>query len=252
MTAAPARGSAARRRVFAALAVALVGACMGFIALGVWQLQRMQWKDALIERVESRVRAAPIAIPARDAWPGVTAERDEYRRVRVSGRYVPGTEVRTQAVTELGGGAWALVALRREDGSHVLVNRGFVPHGQAAAPVEASPVTVEGLLRISEPGGGFLRRNDPVAGRWHSRDVAAIARALRLDPAHTAPFFIDADRAAHDRGWPRGGMTVVRFRDHHLQYALTWFVLALLTAWAAWKLGRIEHERRGAQEGERS
>lgn len=229
-----------RRRLFVALAVALAVACAGFVALGVWQLQRMQWKRDLIARVEARVGAAPVSIPPLTRWPQVDAASDEYRRVRITGRYVPGAEVRTQAVTDLGAGSWVLTALQTEQGEFVFVNRGFVPSGAQASPVPGGPVSVVGLLRLSEPHGGFLRRNDPAANRWYSRDVEAIARARGVPPARTAPFFIDAEAGAAPAGWPRAGMTVVRFRDTHLSYALTWFALAGLTAWAGLRLWRID------------
>ena len=87
-----------------------------------------------------------------------------------------------------------------------------------------------GLLRITEPGGGFLRRNDPAAGRWYSRDVAAIAAARGL--ADVAPYFVDADASSDVPGGPRGGLTIVSFTNHHLIYALTWFVLAIMAAGA--------------------
>lgn len=236
-TAARSRG---RRRVFVALMVALATVCAGFVALGLWQLQRMQWKDALIARVESRVGAAPAPIPSRERWPFVTAASDEYLRVRLSGEFVPGAEVQTQAVTELGGGSWVLTLMRLDDGSFVFVNRGFVPQGAEPARAPSGTATVTGLLRISEPGGGFLRHNDATANRWYSRDIAAIGRSLELPPASTAPFFVDAAAAPSEHPWPRAGMTVVHFRDHHLQYALTWFALAMLTVWAGLKLWRIE------------
>lgn len=233
---------APRRRGFLALAVALAVACLGFVALGGWQLQRLEWKRALIERVEARLAAAPAPIPARSDWASVDAVRDEYRRVRVSGEYLRGVEVRTQAVTELGAGSWVLSALRTGAGQVVFINRGFVPYDAQPDPVPSGPVTVTGLLRISEPGGGFLRRNDPSAGRWYSRDVAAIAKAHGLPQASTAPFFVDAAAAtdASPSRWPRAGMTAVRFRDSHLSYALTWFALAALTAWAGLRLWRMD------------
>jgi surfeit locus 1 family protein len=102
-------------------------------------------------------------------------------------------------------------------------------------------VRVTGLLRITEPGGGFLRSNDPAADRWYSRDVAAIAARRGL--GGTAPFFLDAEAAAGPGRYPVGGLTVVSFPDNHLVYALTWFGLALLALGGAvtvFRHGRAE------------
>ncbi|WP_440223973.1 SURF1 family protein [Dokdonella sp. MW10] len=226
---------AARPRTLAAIGAVLLVLFGGFLALGTWQLQRMGWKHALITRVESRIHAEPVAAPARAAWTGVTREGHEYLRVRAEGVYLADADTRVQAVTELGAGFWVMTPLRREDGDVVLVNRGFVPLGATASAAPAGRIEVSGLLRIDEPGGAFLRHNDPAGGRWYSRDVQAIAQARGL-PA-TAPFFVDADRGATAAGtWPRGGMTVVRFRDPHLTYALTWFALAMLVALAGWRV----------------
>ncbi len=217
-------------------AVALLVAFVGFIALGVWQWQRMGWKEALIARVEARVHANPVPPPPRSRWAAITAQSDEYRRVRLSGRFLPVPETRTQAVTALGAGWWVIAPLRMDNGDIVLVNRGFVPTDGEAAPTPAGAVEIEGLLRITEPMGGFLRSNDPGQERWYSRDVDAIARARGLNGEAVAPFFLDAARDPDGQGWPRGGLTVVQFRDHHLSYAMTWFGLALLTAVAGRRL----------------
>jgi surfeit locus 1 family protein len=243
-----------------ALGAGLALAFAGFVALGVWQLQRMAWKQALIARVDARVAAEPVAPPPRAAWPTADEDSYAYLRVRLDGEYLPVPETRTQAVTALGGGAWLLAPLRTVDGDIVLVNRGFVPPGERAAPPPAGVVSVVGLLRTSEPGGGFLRDNDPAGGRWHSRDVAAIARTHGLPGDDVAPFFVDAfsvdgaDAAVlnGDAAWPRAGMTVIRFRDPHLTYALTWFGMALLTAFAASRLvvsGRRLRQDRGCRGG---
>jgi surfeit locus 1 family protein len=97
-------------------------------------------------------------------------------------------------------------------------------------PHAGADQTVTGLLRISEPEGRMLQKNDPSAGRWYSRDVAAIAWAQRLTGA-VAPYFVDAQPApGAPPSWPRAGLTVVRFPNDHLVYALTWFALAALMA----------------------
>lgn len=264
------------RRSFGMLLVLAVGALLlfaGFAALGTWQLQRLQWKTALIERVEQRVRAHPVDAPPPARWAQISAESDEYRRVRLTGVFVHELAARVQAVTVLGGGHWLLTPMRTTEGDLVLVNRGFIPLGdrrtvgQESIPASPAPsgnagkdrsITVTGLLRLSEPGGGFLRRNDPAGDRWYSRDVQAIAESRGIP--EVAPFFIDAD-ASHEPGHtadsqadstahPVGGLTVVSFPNNHLVYALTWYALALMVAGAAIWVGRGERKSRLGDAGE--
>lgn len=220
----------------------------GFVGLGAWQLCRLQWKLDLIARVDARVHAAAVAAPGPAAWSRVSRAADEYRHVQVRGRFDHAKETLVQAVTEAGPGFWVMTPLRTDAGYEVLVNRGFVPQDRAEAAARragppAGEVAVAGLLRISEPRGGFLRTNQPALGRWYSRDVAAIARARGLSRA--APYFIDADSTPNPGGWPRGGLTVVRFPNSHLAYALTWFGMAGMTAlWGAWPLIEARRSRR--------
>ncbi|WP_341677515.1 SURF1 family protein [Niveibacterium sp. SC-1] len=224
--------------------------CLVFLALGIWQVERRSWKLDLIARVEARVHAAPVAAPARADWPAISATRDEYRHIQLTGRFRHDKESLAQASTVLGPGFWVLTPLCVEDGSCVLVNRGFVPPekrdpASRADTAVQGPVNVAGLLRLSEPGGGFLRKNVPTERRWYSRDVAAIAAAQGI--ADAAPYFLDADadpQGGADAGrWPVGGLTVLNFRNSHAVYALTWFTLALMSAAAVVLLWRAE--RRG-------
>ncbi|MBN8717365.1 MAG: SURF1 family protein [Xanthomonadales bacterium] len=236
----------ASRRGRLALLVLLACCCAGFIALGIWQVQRLHWKRALIARVEARVHAAPVPPPARSDWPRIGVERDEYRRLELRGTYLRGRETQTQALTELGAGHWVLSPLQLTDGSIVLVNRGFVLDGARPALPPPGEVRVRGLLRMSEPGGGFLRDNRPAQDRWYSRDVAAIAQARGL--GDVAPYFVDAEAdAGAGSGWPRAGMTVIHFRNQHLQYALTWFVLAAMALWGVLRL--LSEQRRMRHHG---
>jgi surfeit locus 1 family protein len=208
-----------------------------FLALGTWQVQRLFWKLDLIERVDARIHADPVPTPPRSEWNTVSAERDEYRRVGATGLFRHDKTVLVQAVTERGAGFWVLTPLILADGTAVLINRGFVPAdrrdpaARVASELAAGPVGIIGLLRISEPGGAFLRSNDPANDRWFSRDVAAIAAAKGL--ADVAPYFIDADATPNPGGLPVGGLTVVTFRNTHFIYALTWYALAAMSAVAA-------------------
>ena len=227
-----------RRAAFAAAALV---AALGLAALGVWQIERRAWKHELVAAVDARLHAPPVAAPGPDRWNAVNAKKDAYRRVTASGTFRHDRETLIQAVTERGAGFWVVTPLETP-GFTLLVNRGFVPRERREAKTRAAanvagPVTVTGLLRITEPGGAFLRSNDPAADRWLSRDVAAIAKARGL--GRTAPYFVDADAAANPGGYPVGGLTVVRFRDHHMVYALTWFALCALSLFVAWRLWRI-------------
>jgi surfeit locus 1 family protein len=236
------------RGVFVLGLLAVFGALVfvGLIALGTWQVHRRAWKHDLIARVDMRVHAQPVDAPSRGQWPQVSAANDEYRRVKLTGSFLQDKSVRVRASTELGMGSWLLTPLRTASGDIVIVNRGFVSTtwcaGKATCtPGPASVTTISGLLRISEPKGAFLQKNDPSGDRWFSRDVIAIASSKGLDDA--APYFVDADAASSPgRGegndGPVGGLTVIAFPDNHLSYAITWFALALLTlvgGWVVWK-----------------
>jgi surfeit locus 1 family protein len=196
-----------------------------FGGLGVWQIERLSWKNGLIEAVETRSTAAPTDLNTAD-WKTIDPVESEYLRVKATGRF-EGPDTFTQAVTVHGGGFWVLTPLHLPDARVLLVNRGFVTAAQRASdiPRPANDVTVTGLLRSNEPDGGFLRANDPEAGRWYSRDITAIGASQNL--TNLAPFFLDAD--AGSEAYPIGGLTVLSFSNNHLIYAITWFGLMMLS-----------------------
>ncbi|MDQ0589607.1 SURF1 family protein [Variovorax paradoxus] len=239
------RSAAAR----VALAVCAALAFAGFFALGTWQVERRAWKLDLVARVEQRVHAPATDAPGRDRWPRVNAVDDEYRHLRITGTFLHDKETLVQASTRLGAGFWVLTPLQAADGTVVLVNRGFVPpeardRATRAATEPTGETAVTGLLRITEPKGGFLRNNEPAGERWFSRDVQAIAAARGLD--NVAPYFVDAEAlpsssSAAAPAWPAAGLTVIAFPNSHLVYAITWYGLALMVlgaAWYAWRDGR--------------
>jgi len=233
-------------------ALAAIVAFSGFLALGVWQVQRLDWKQKLIERVNQRVEAPASAAPGPDDWPAINEQDDAYTHVQVTGRLLYKKTTPVQTSTELGQGFWLMTPLRQADGNLVMINRGFVTEltgDSAAGQSDTQLVTVTGLLRLSESGGGVLRDNDPGDNRWYSRDLQAIANARDLPAARLAPYFIDADARGKSRSphslkqvyrEPVGGLTVISFYNHHLQYALTWFTLALMVAAGAFWFVREE------------
>lgn len=208
----------------------------GFVALGTWQVYRRAWKLDLISRVDQRIHAPVTTAPGPSQWPQVNAATDEYRHVQLSGTYLYDRQVLVWTSTDLGSGHWVMTPLRMADGSVVMVNRGFVLSDRCTTAASCVPgatgeTTVTGLIRMPETRA-FLRHNDIAADRWYTRDVVAMAATRKLE--HVAPYFVDADAPAEamsrlDTSWPRAGLTVVSFPNNHLSYAITWYLLALLT-----------------------
>lgn len=224
--------------------------CVGVLSsLGVWQMHRLARKIDLVERVNQRVHAAPVAAPGPTAWPRINAADDAYRHVSVRGRFVDRCAALVRAVTERGGGYWMMAPFEATDGFRVLINRGFVPSEEGRHACRLNPphgeVKLTGLLRISEPAGGFLRANDPGRDRWYSRDVAAIAASRQIDAV--APYFIDAGASTDPAALPVGGLTVIAFPNNHLVYALTWFGLAIMAAGWSFHAARLEWLDRGCK-----
>jgi len=253
--------STSLRAILVAKIIAALLALVLFIllcSLGWWQIERRVWKLALMERVEQRLHTNPVELPAPSDWTHITAASHEYQPVSIQGHWLADKTVFTQATTILGAGFWLLTPLQLDNGGKVLVNRGFIPAAQRTAWQESELtddyVSIQGLIRMTEVGGGFLRKNAPDEGRWHSRDVMAISHTLDL--THVAPFFIDAgipDKNANkivditpvsSDNWPRAGLTVVHFNNNHAIYAITWFSLALMVMAAACYIALWEYRKR--------
>ncbi|HEU0196083.1 MAG TPA: SURF1 family protein [Nevskiaceae bacterium] len=238
------RHSAARHIVLALVGTAVFAL---FIALGTWQVQRYHYKLTLAAQVAQRAHAPPVAPPGPAAWPTVSAQRDQYLRVQLVGHFLPDQETFVHGTSELGYGFWAMAPFATQQGFIVLVNRGYVPADNHGAPRPTRPPStglenLAGLVRMSEPGGGFLRPNRPAQGLWYSRDVAAIGAAQRLPAGRVAPYFVDAE-AGNSKQWPRAGLTVLHFYNESNLYAITWYLLAIFTLVCAWIVIRHERQR---------
>lgn len=240
------------------VAVLAVLSAIGFVilvGLGVWQVQRLQWKEALIGRVESRLDAAPVAAPAPDAWAGLDVAEAEYTPVTVSGRYLNDREAHVvftlvEPKGPAGGiGYMVMTPFETDGGWIVYVNRGFVPlearepSARAGSLIEGE-ATVAGLLRQPYVPPWFVPADDIVANQWFSRNPAAFAAAAGLPADKVAPYIIDAfadpDLAG---GLPQGGETIVTFTNNHLQYAVTWFGLAAALAGVLFAFLRPRRQR---------
>jgi surfeit locus 1 family protein len=232
-----------------------VAAVAIMLGLGTWQVERLAWKNALIERIESGLRAAPVPLPSAIENP---ADWD-FRRVSVTGRFLHDHELDLAARSMNGRIGYQIVTpLKRDDGSLVLVNRGWVPLDKRApeSRPEGLPngtVTVEGVARVPAPQGWMQPDNDPIANMWFWYDVPRMAAQVGpagADPGAGAgeplPVIVEAGDAPNPGGFPIGGRTNVNIANNHLQYAFTWYSLAVTLI----VIYFVFHWRRGSRDGE--
>ncbi len=228
-----------RRRSILAASLFALAAEAALLGLGAWQVERLSWKTALIERIDVRSKAPPRPLPPSIVWPEYAAGDHEYERVSVRGTF----ESDREALIYRGSGAvtgglsqpgyWVMVPLRLADGARVLVNRGFIPldrkdpSTRAGGAADAN-VEITGLVRAGEQRSYFTPPDNPSKGEWFTRDPLAIAAALKLERA--APFSIDEDARVAAAGQPAGAATVIDIPNNHLSYAVTWFGLAATLA----------------------
>jgi surfeit locus 1 family protein len=208
--------------------------------LGVWQLQRLAWKNDLITTVESRTALAPVAAPGPAEWPRLDYDAVDYLPVALVGAFHNDLEAHVYASLSdpiggpIGGqGYFVLTPFQTVDGWWVIVNRGFVPTERKDPATRSGGQTeglteITGLLRQPQGRNAFTPPDDVAGNVWFTRDPAAIAEARGLPGALLAPYYIDARfDPSLPGGLPQGGETVVSFPNNHLQYVITWFGLAL-------------------------
>jgi surfeit locus 1 family protein len=195
------------------------------VGLGIWQLERLQWKLALIAQVNANM-AAP-AISAKEAL-RLGVDGAQYRHVRLNGHFDNTREAYVLATADGEPVYHVLVPFETKEGAF-LVDRGRIPQAlknpdlRKAGLIEGE-TEVTGVWRTPDPANSFTPAPDVAARLWFSRDVVAIARQDDVNLA--APVVIEADARPNPGGWPVGGETKVEFRNQHLQYAITWFALA--------------------------
>lgn len=226
---------AARRRGLILPVILTIAAVGALVWLGTWQLQRKAWKEALIDKLESRLSAPPAHLPPRERWKQLDAASDEFTRVAFPATFVPnaealvyssGSSLRPDAV---GPGYWVFAPARLAGGSLVVVNRGFVPEGKQAPATRAEGepegvVDIVGVMRWPEARGQFTPKDEPGKNLWFVRDPADMAAAKGWGTV--APFYVDQEAPPSPGGWPKVGRLKVNLPNNHLQYAVTWYGLA--------------------------
>jgi len=197
------------------------------IGLGIWQLQRLQTKTQFIAEIEAQMALPgielPLNIPDADVW--------RYRKIHTEGRFHHDKEIHMYAASAKGIPGYLIITpLERRDGSFVFFNRGWVPLDRRD-PATRQPGQIEGFVKVSGIGRKpweqktFVADNEPQANIWFYGDLDGMAKFLGI--VHYAPLFLEADDTPNPGGLPLGGQSRVKISNDHLNYALTWFSLAI-------------------------
>lgn len=205
------------------------------IGLGTWQMQRKAWKEDLIAQITTRVHQPPVSLADLEKQANGSLE---YARARVRGTFKHDAEqFLWEPDPRQGPGYHVYTPLLMDDGRYVLVNRGYVteahkaPSSRAEGQI-AGEVEVVGLLRQPIQRSWFSPDRDPRSSVWYWRDVEGMLHAaLGADAGKATHLVLDAEATpaspANPGRWPQGGTTRLTLPNRHLEYALTWYGLAL-------------------------
>ncbi|WP_047032579.1 SURF1 family protein [Hoeflea sp. IMCC20628] len=203
------------------------------VSLGTWQVKRLHWKEQLLAAIEQRSHAEPLGVIGIESALAA-GEAIDYRTARASGRFLHDKERHFFATFKGQSGFYLYTPLELEDGRFLFVNRGFVPYDlkeKSSRPqslVEGNQ-QITGLARerLSERPSSIVPDNDETGNIFYWKDLDRMATSVGLPVDLVLPFFLDADATPVPGGLPLGGVTVIDLPNSHLQYAVTWYGLAL-------------------------
>ncbi|MFO1210206.1 MAG: SURF1 family protein [Amaricoccus sp.] len=205
------------RRMIVPLLFGILGVTV-LVWLGVWQVHRLAWKTALLAEIDARLAAAPVSVP-----PAPDPDRDRYLHVAARGEIAPGELDVYTSVPDRGVGYRIVVPLVLDDGRKILLDRGFVPIEAKDTPRRLGPIAIEGTLAWPDETDRFTPEPDRTKDIWFARDVPLMADALGTLPVMLVTATSD------DPSGPMPLPQTVDIPNNHLQYAITWFGLAM--AW---------------------
>jgi surfeit locus 1 family protein len=256
------------RRSWLGLLLPALLAFVVLIGLGTWQVERKAWKEALIAALTERLATPPESLPAPATWQNLDPSSDEYRRVKFTALFDHAAEALVYGAASAfrpdvsGPGDWVFTPARLAGGGIVMIDRGFVPESRQDPKSRADgqisgPVEIVGAMRWPEPRHWFTPADDPAHNLWFSRDPQAIAAAKGLADkglGTVAPFYIEQQAPVPPGGLPRPGKIVVNLPNNHLQYAITWYGLALALAgvFIAWAVSARRRDIGGKSAASRS
>lgn len=220
------------RRYLSALVLGLGGIAI-LIALGVWQVRRLAWKEAILARIEATIAAAPVPLPA-----APDPETDRYRPVRLSGRTTGDELLVLSGQKQAGPGYEVIAAFETADGRRILLDRGFLPEAARGAARPPVPLAATGNLLWPQDADSYTPPPDAATGLWFARDVTAMAATLGTEPV----MVVLREPGGDGQGIVPVPVDTSGIPNDHLQYAITWFSLAAvwagMTAYLLWRIRR--------------
>jgi len=223
-----------KRYVFP-LILGIVGTAV-LVSLGVWQLQRLEWKEAILADIAGRISEAPVSLPDNP-----DPEKDRYLPVRAEGRFGE-AELHVLVSLRGPGAGYRVIQPFETGGRRILVDRGYVPAAEKDAPPATGPAIVTGNLHWPDEVDSFTPEADPAGNIWFARDVPVLAEALDTEPV----LVIAREIEGAQRGEPLP-VTTEGIPNSHLGYAVQWFGLALvwagMTAFLLWRIHTRTDER---------
>lgn len=209
------------------------------ISLGVWQVQRLAWKQEILAEIEAKIAAEPVALPE-----SPDAEADKYLPVEMTGRFQPGLLRVLVSQKHVGAGYRIISPFETEAGRLLLLDRGFIKiDGEMRAP-PTGPVEVTGNLHWPDDRNSSTPENDLAENMWFARDIGQMAEVFGTEPL----LVVVREMSPGDTGATPLPVDTSGIPNDHLEYAITWFSLAVL--WAAMTgllIWRMRQPAKGAE-----
>lgn len=212
-------------------AILLVAGFAVFVGLGIWQLQRLEWKEAILAEIERQIGADPVPLPAEP-----DREADKYRPVTVTGTFEPEELLVLVSSRDYGAGFRAISPFVTDEGRRILVDRGFLRTEAREAARSFGAAEIEGNLHWPDERSGSTPQDDVAGNWWYARDVDKMAATLGTEPVMVIA------RTRTDPGLLPMPVDTSGIRNKHLEYAMTWFLFAatwvVMTGFALWRIRR--------------
>ena len=208
----------------------LVIAFLILLSLGTWQVERLQWKKRLLGQIEGNIRISHLKVPVIDN----SIIDFNYRNVMVEGNFLPKLSINLEPRTHKGVAGVHVITPFYSEKKHILVNRGFVPYEYLNAfnknyknITEEKLIIIKGIARLYGKKRWPIPNNDLIAGKWFFLNIADISKYLGLK---LEPYVIELTKNEDGQNYPISNITIIDIPNNHLQYAITWYALALTLA----------------------